>query len=636
MRKYEGRGAKIVTGITAVAAMNHILYISGLFNLIGFDIFLLQFRAGSLALVLLLVYLLYPFGRKASQNKLDWHDVIFMAMGVVPCVFMFFYSSELIIWHTKSYYTPALIAFIPLLISIIESVRRSSGKPIVIIGIIFFLYPLFQNYIPGVFGGKALPFAPYCSNLLKGTEYSILGTAFGAACSVIVIYCILGEFMSISGASDFFLDLAKCGLGKVRGGPAKVGVISASLFGMISGSVTAGVASTGSICIPMMTKSGYKDYFAGAVEAVACNGGQIMPPVMGLVVFVMADLTGISYGKIIVASIIPAALYYLALFIQVDMAAVKDGLKGLPATEIPAFRAIIKKGWKHIIPLLCLVILLMVLDYSPERAGLFAILVLLAVDFASSPKRERITLRKIIEALDRGMRIFLSPGIMTALIGIIMGAVMQTGIGVKLSSIFIEIAGGNLLVLLLLTAVATYILGMGLGSIPLYIMMVVLTAPALLDMGVGTLQAHLFVLWYGLTSFITPPVAIAIYVSIAISHSGLWKTGWEAMKLGMGTYIVPFLFVYKSGLLLEGSPASIVLAVITSLLSIAAVSYGASGYFLKRMSIVETVLWVAGGFLSFVTGILMYIGFGTLLAGIALHLISYRHDRRKLSAGTQP
>jgi len=633
MRKYTGTMAWVVEGIGIIVALYHLLFIGGILDKMGIHMYLLSYRAGSLAGLMLLVYLLYPATKKGLKKGLGWTDIVLMIMGVGPCVYLLLFTDQIIANHTQFDYLPALIATIPLIIAILEASRRTVDKAIVIIAILFFCYPLFQSYVPGVLGGRSFEISRFCSYLYTSLDNGIFGVAYGAAASIIITYVIFSQFLLATGAGKFFLNLALSLFGHVRGGTAKVAVVSSALFGTITGSVSANVAACGTVTIPMMKSAGYKAHFAGAVESIASNGGQIMPPVMGMVVFIMADLTGIDYWKICIASIIPAFLYYLALFVQVDLEAAKSGIKGLPKEQIPSFIKTFKDGWFYFLPLVVLVVLLVVFKYPVELAGLYSILAVILVTLFF--KEARLSPKKIGDSLYEGTRSFVMPAIVCALVGIIIGAVMQTGMGVKLSGVLIEIAHGNLYILLILTAVACYILGMGLSSIPLYIMMVVLTAPALLKMGVDVMPAHLFVLWFGLTSFITPPVAIAVFVACAISGASTWKTGWCAMKLGIGTYIIPFLFVMRPELLLLGNSDVIqtILACLLSIVGIAAVSIGVTGYFLKSTHWVKRVAFIISGLLLCVPIMIVNLIAIALLIILVAEQIITRQRVKVLSAG---
>ena len=614
---YRGKLRYFVDGAAVLVALYHIFFISGLADLLGIHLFLLRYRAGSLATVLFLVFLIYPANKKAIKNTLDWHDILFIIMGVAPCIYLFIFAEQLIANDQMFYYMPAIITFIPLLIALLEAARRITGIAIVIIASIFFFFPMFQSHIPGLLGGKSFTFPPIASLLLIDLNLGILGVAYGAASSIIIIFILFSNFLITSGASSFFLNLALSIIGPVRGGAAKVAVIASSFFGTLSGSVSANVAATGSITIPMMKNIGYKPSFSGAVEAVSSNGGQLVPPVMGMVAFVMADVTGIPYWRIAVASILPAVLYYVGLFIQVDMEAAKTGIKGLPRDQLPSFRETMKGGWFYLLPLAGLIVFLIALKYTPEVSGLYAIVTLFVVTLFT--KDGRLGPKKVTKALVGGARAFVMPAAICALLGIIMGSVMQTGVGIKISSFLIEISGGSILILLLLTAFVCYILGGEMGSIALYIMMVALTAPALLKAGIDTMPSHLFVLWYGLTSFITPPVCIAIYVACSISGSSIWKTAFTAMRLGIATYLVPFMFVYRPALLMIGSTREIVIAMLTCLVGISGIAVGVSGHFLVRLKWIEMVLFFCGGILliapflsSNLIGACLLIGMGLI------------------------
>ena len=614
---YKGKWRYVVDGAAILVALYHIFFISGLADFLGVHLFLLRYRAGSIVTVIILVYFMYPAQKKVVRTSPGRLDFLFMVMGIAPCIYLFIFSEQMIANDQMFYFVPAVLTFIPLMIALLEAARRITGIAIVVIALVFFLYPMFQSHIPGLLGGRSFDFAPISSLLLIDLNLGILGVAYGAASSIIIIFILFSNFLITSGASHFFLNLALSIIGTVRGGAAKVAVIASSFFGTLSGSVSANVAATGSITIPMMKSIGYKPSFAGAVEAVSSNGGQLVPPIMGLVTFVMADVTGIPYWKIAVASILPAVLYYVGLFVQVDMEAAKTGIKGLSRDQLPSFRETMKGGWFYLIPLAGLVVCLIVLKYQPEVSGLYAIVTLFVVTLFT--KDGRLGPKKIIKALVDGARAFVMPATVCALLGIIIGSVMQTGVGVKISSFLIEISGGSILILLLLTAFVCYILGGEMGSIALYIMMVALTAPALLKAGIDTMPAHLFVLWYGLTSFITPPVCIAIYVACSISGSGTWETAFTAMRLGIATYIVPFMFIYRPALLLIGSAGEVVTAMAACLLGVIGIAAGVSGYFLMRLNWIEIVAFFCGGILliapflsSNLVGVLVLTGTGLM------------------------
>lgn len=626
--------AWVVKSIAILIAFYHLLFVGGILDRMGIHLFLLSFRAGSLAGLLLLVFLLYPAKKMGAQDRLGWTDVLFMIMGVVPCVYMMLFATDFIEMHTRFEYLPATILTIPLLIALLEATRRTVDIAVVIIAVLFFFYPLLQTHVPGILGGKSFALPQFSSYLLTNLESGIFGVAYGAASSIILVYVIFSQFLLVSGAGKFFLNVALSLIGQVRGGPAKVAVVSSAFFGMISGTVSANVASTGSVTIPMMKATGYKPHFAGAVESVASNGGQIMPPVMGLVVFIMADLTGIDYWKICVASILPAILYFMGLFMQVDFEAARTGIKGLPREELPSFSKTMKKGWFYLAPLVALVFFLVVSKYPVELAGLYSIMIVIIVSLFS--KEARLGPQKIAGALIEGTRSFIMPAVVCGLVGVITGAVMQTGMGIKLSGFLIDIVAGNLYVLLLLTAVSCYILGMGLSSVPLYIMMVVLTAPALLKMGVDIIPAHLFVLWYGLTSFITPPVAIAVFVACAISGASTWRTGWTAMRLGIGTYFVPFMFVLRPALLVFGAdPQQIAIDFVSASIGIASVSAGFSGYLLLPVDWVGKTVFIIGGVFLFLPLLTMnMIGLVLVVIGI-LRQVWVRRRLREASVRIQ-
>jgi len=406
-----------------------------------------------------------------------------------------------------------------------------------------------------------------------------------------------------------------------------VAVVASGFMGMMSGATTANIASTGVFTIPLMKKTGYTPEFAGAVETVASNGGQIMPPIMGLVAFVMAEWLGIKYWNICLVSFIPAFLYFTAVFIMVDSEAARVGLRGMPRSECPPLLKTLKEGWIFLIPLFLLIFLLGVLMYTPETSVLYALAALLllsAIKWAIGvPKKGGSTAqgyaqtawRTGVAGLKGGGEGMIMPGIACACAGIIIGTLSVTQIGIVLSDAAVALAGGNQLILLALAAFACFILGMGMSSLPAYILVVIVVAPALLKFGVPPLASHLFIFWFAIVSFITPPVAIGAYVAAGIAGGSPMKTGLRAVRLGFCTFTLPFMLVYNPALILQGSAGEIILAVITSLVGVAFISWGIGGYFLRRENLWQQLLLLAAG-IMFITLQTQTVIIGLILGAI--------------------
>jgi TRAP transporter 4TM/12TM fusion protein len=447
-----------------------------------------------------------------------------------------------------------------------------------------------------------------------GHFYTSDGALFGLALEIFTVvvatYVIFGQFIQVSGAGDFFLKLGISLVGKYRGGPAKVAVVASSVFGTISGSSVANVVVDGPITINMMKGLGYRPAFAGGVEAAASNGGQIMPPVMGAAAFLMAEILGMPYWSVALAALLPAVLYYVALYCMLDFEAAKSGLRGLDPGEIPPFWTTLKSGWFFIIPILVLMVLIGHFGINVAKSGLYSLLVLIAVSYLR--KQTRIGPRKIKMALEQGALAFADLGAAAGVIGIIMSAVSLTGLGMSLSSGLIEASGGHLWLLLMLTALASILMGMGSSTLLVYIVLAMFVAPALVKMGVEPMAAHLFIFYFGCMSLVTPPVALAAYAAAVIAKADFWQTGWESSKLGIVGYIVPFIFVYQPALLLHGSTGEVVLAASTALLGTVALAGAVSGYFFG------TLRWWQRIVLGIASLTLIYPGWKTDLAGIVL------------------
>ncbi len=604
-------------GLAIVISIYHILQITGILNQIGIYILPQPFRASSFGLISILIFLWYPAGSKSpGANRV--FDILLILVTVLSCgYYTFFYES--VIWpHSLDAYASSvdIAAGIAVIFIAFETCRRTIGWPMVIAALLFVVHALAGCYFPGPFHGRCYTVQRLIYEIFIG-QNGIWGVALGVASTVVIVFILFGSFVKTFGAGIFFNDVAFSTLGRFRGGAAKGAILSSCLFGSINDSTAANVATTGCITIPLMKKMGFKPHFAGAVEAVAANGGQIMPPVMGVVAFIMAEFIGVPYGKICVAAFVPALLYYIGLYVMVDFESVKLGIFGLPKEKLPSFSAALKDGWYHIMPILGLVVFLVFLGYTPAKSGLLALGVLIVTCFLA--KRSRFEPRLIAESLSgiKGIAMVMPA---CAAAGIIIGSLGTTGLGLRLSSILVELAGGSMLMLLLLTALSSFILGMGLTSIPCYIILAVLVAPALEKMGASAMSAHLFVFYFGIISFITPPVAIAAFVAAGIAESSAWKTGWTATRLALVTFIVPFAFMYDNGLLLQGSVLQIAVACITAIVGSVCIAAGQPTYpfLMGRLRTIQAVLIFVGGIFLIFSGWHNIIGAALVLSGLGL------------------
>jgi TRAP transporter 4TM/12TM fusion protein len=399
---------------------------------------------------------------------------------------------------------------------------------------------------------------------------------------IVIAYILFGNLLAGVGGGEFITNVAMAGFGRFRGGPAKIAVIASSLFGTISGSAVANVMVDGWITIPLMKKTGYKPHVAGAIEATASTGGQIMPPVMGAAAFIIPEYTGIPYSKVALAAFIPACLYYICLFFQVDLEAGKTGLRGLPRDQLPPLRGILGQSYLFFVPLAVLVYALFILFLAPGKAALLAVASILFLSFF--PRQTRFRLSWILEALEKTGGGLLELTLVVAVAGLIIGVVNFSGLGFILPVILGRLGGGNLVLLLIIIAVANIILGMGMPTVAVYVLLAVLMAPALIQLGVGVLSAHLFILYYGILSMITPPVAFAAYAGAAIAGSDSMRTGYTCMRLGILAYIVPFLFIFSPALLLMGPTVDIIVSIITAIAGCFLLGCTLVGYLFRNLS----------------------------------------------------
>ncbi len=568
-----------------------------------------QYNALFLAFILLLVFLFVPATRSSPRTRLPWYDLLLILGSLAGTLYIYANFETITLQHSAWATVPEIALGIITLICVLEGARRTTGWAMVILALMFLAYARFGYLLPNPF------YVPEFSlSRLMATIYvfnkGIFSSILEMAATLIITFILFGSFLQASGAGNFFIRLSLALVGRFSGGPAKVSVISSALFGTISGSPTANVAVDGVITIPLMKSIGYRAHFAGAVEAVTSTGGAIMPPVMGVVAFLIADTTGLSYGRVALAAVIPAVLYFLCVFLQIHFEAVKRGLRGLPARELPALSEVLKEGWFFLLPIVLLVILMMVFQADPLQSVLAALAALIVV--SAFKKETRLGPKKFVTALEGGSYGVLEVGVLTALAGVVSASLSITALGLRLSSVIIAVSGGQLWAMLLLAGAACYFLGMGISSIAAYILLSILVAPTLVGMDVPILAAHMFIFYMGLTTFITPPFAPAVYVASGIAQAPMFKTGFQAMRLGIVLLVVPFMFIYRPALLWMGSPLEIAAAGISSIIGICALAGGIEGYLWKEANAGQRALMIAAAI------ILILPGWQTDVAGILL------------------
>ena len=533
------------------------------------------FRGTHLLFALVLIFLLYPRlgrGQGKPPGLLDWLLVAASAVTIGYLWLNHKYLYDRFVF-VDDLHTSDLVLGTAFILIVLEATRRAIGWAMPITALLFVAYALFV--------ARVAPSSVIEINYL--TTEGIFGIPLSVSATYVILFILFGAFVERSGAGKMFMDFALSLTGHSVGGPAKVAVITSGMFGTISGSAVANVMTTGTFTIPMMMRLGYRPAFAGAVEAVASTGGQIMPPIMGAAAFVMAEFLGVSYLTVAAFALIPALLYYVAVFVAVHFEALRTGMKGLPREECPRLAQVLKERGHLFIPLVIIVGVL-IAGYSAPFAALFGILSVVPVALLRKSTRSEINLRGVIDALESGARGALSIAAACACAGIVIGAIAQTGLGLTFTSFVLAVAQDSLIPALVLTMIAGIILGMGLPTTPAYIIQVALLVPALVKLGIVLQSAHLFVFYFAILSAITPPVALAVYAACGISRSNLWESGWAAVKLGATGYIVPFMFAFSPALLLMGPWGQVSLALLTALIGVTALAGSLHAYFLGPAS----------------------------------------------------
>ena len=568
--------------------------LSGIFFLlnipqyIGWLVFNEQYMGLFLGLALCATYLLIPARPSFGRRGFPWYDLIGAFAGLTVGLYIFVYYPS-VVNSLGDISTERVVLGCITVLLLAEASRRLVGWPLVIIAGCFLLYALFAYIFPGDFYGRGWSISRLATYLYLDAN-GIFGQALQVGASIVVVFVIFGEVLYVVGGAEFLSDFSLALMGRFRGGQAKIAIVSSSLFGNISGSAVANVVVDGAFTIPMMKKAGYPPPVAAAVEAVASTGGQIMPPVMGAAAFLIAEYLQIPYASVALAALVPAVLYYVTLFIQVDLLAAHNGIHGLPSNELPRLLPVLKRSATFVGPLAVLIVLMFVLNRRPEEAGLAAALVALIIGYLTpGVKIGRQELLKILTNSGRGM---LEIAAITGLAGVVIGVLQLTGLGFTLTLTLLNIGQSNALLLLFLTAIVSIILGMGMPTTAVYVLLAVLVAPGLAKLGILPIAAHLFIFYFGMLSMVTPPVCMASYAAASIGKTDPVKTGWQAMRLCAIAYIVPFLFVFSPALLLIGQWYEVVLSVVTAIIGAILLGVGIVGYLFRPIGWVKRSLFL--------------------------------------------
>ncbi|MBT2695552.1 TRAP transporter permease [Bacillus sp. ISL-55] len=585
-------------------------------------------RSIHLGFALALIFLLFPSRKKNLKvKKVAWYDLLLALLAIAVGAYWPVMIDELVNRVGRLTPTDFYIGIAAILL-VLEATRRTVGLPITVIAALFMAYALFGPYMPGFLAHRGLDLESLVQTMFFTTE-GILGTPLGVSSTFIFLFLLFGAFLVKTGVGQYFNDLAVAVAGKSTGGPAKVAIFSSALQGTISGSSVANVVTSGSFTIPMMKKLGYRKEFAGAVEAAASTGGQLMPPIMGAAAFLMVEFIGggITYWEIAKAATIPALLYFSGIWIMTHFEAKRIGLRGLSDEEMPDRKEVLKKIYL-LLPIL-IVILLMVSGMSIMRAALWSILSTIVVSAFS--KETRIGFKDAIDALVDGARTALGVAAATAAAGIIVGVVTKTGLGLKLANGLLDLSGGYLIPTLMLTMVAAIVLGMGSPTTANYVITSTIAAPAIILLGVPDLSAHLFVFYFGIIADITPPVALAAFAAAGVSGGEPLRTGVNSAKLAIAAFIIPYMFVLSPELLMiDTTWTELIWVVFSAISGMLAIGAGVIGYWLRKLQWWERVLGIVGGImLIYPEGMSDIIGLGLFVLLVALQLIIKDKDSVK-------
>lgn len=590
MRKLEGKTQTFIYVYVILMGLFH-LYTAVFGN---FEAYLQ--RTIHLTWVLPMAFLLYPATKSSPKDRPTLMDWFLAILSTAPGIYGIVNYNEIVsrIVQVDPLTQAQLILGLLLTIMLLEATRRVVGLPLAIIAAFFAGYMYFGSYLPGVLKGLQFTLAEVVEEIYLTGE-GIFSIPLGVSATFVIIFLIFGGFLEKSGIGEYFMEFAQAFAGTTPGGPAKIAVVSSCLFGSISGSAVANVYGTGTFTIPLMKRLGYPAYFAGAVEAVASSGGQIMPPIMGAGAFIMASLLGIQFREVIIAAAFPALLYYGAVFLMVHLRAVKTGIKGLKPEELPSKSYVLKNIYK-LIPIVGLLWMLLS-GYTPMLAAVMGILMAWGVSLFD-PKR-RMGIKSILDAIYTGALNITVVAIACAAAGIIVGSVSLTGFGFKFVGLVFSLARDIPFLALLLIMIVSLVLGMGLPTTGAYILAAALGVPALTKLGFAPLSAHLFVFYFAIISAITPPVALAAYAASSIAGAHPNKTGFQAMRLGILAFIVPYAFCYDKGLILHGTMLENLAAIAGGISAALALGFAMEGFMTRALKPYERALFILSGLAAF-------------------------------------
>ncbi len=600
---------KVLYAAGLLFTLYHLAYASNIRYLMMVN---LKHHAIHVGAMLIMGFLMYPAFKHSSRKSVAWYDWIFIALSAVMPVYVFVRYPTFVSTGFKASTLDIVMGTI-LVVLVLEIARRICGPALPILSIIFLIYGVFGRSFPGVFMHRGYSWSKIITYLTTDI-YGIYGSSVKVSATYIVLFIIFGEVMNKCGMGQFFNDAASALAGHTKGGPAKVAVLASGFLGSINGSAIANVVTTGTFTIPLMKKTGYSKEFAGAVEATASVGGQLLPPIMGAAAFVMAETLGVQYGVVVKAAVIPALIYYLGIIIQVHMRACKDGLLGMPKDQLPKIGTVMRQRGHLIFPIAFLLYML----FFSGKTVLFSAFwtIMLTIVIAEILPISRMNLRDICDAFVAGAKSTISVAAACACVGIIVGVCGLTGFALNVASTIVSIGQNSLFLTLLFTMITCMILGMGLPSIPSYLITATIAAPALVKLGIPAMAAHMFCFYFAMFANLTPPVALAAFAAAGLSGGDPMKTGFASVKLALAGFIVPFMFVYNQQLMLEDVTFLIGLRVMaTACIGVFLIATATEGYLYGKVNPILRIVSFIGAYLLIDSGLL------TDIAGIGIFVI---------------
>jgi len=590
----------VVAALAAVSALAAIVWSSSLPLWVGWRLYSEQVLIVVLAASMAIVFLTVPFKRRETTARPapGRIDILLAAAALGFGLYLtirFPVLAENVFYHPREALTVSLIGLALLL----ESIRRSLGWSLIVILGIVCLYALFSGELQGPLQSRSIRWDRLVTFLILDSA-ALAGSALYIAVAVVVPFLILAQLLLMTGGSAFFADLSIALTGRARGGSAKIAILGSALFGSVSGSAVSNVASTGAITIPLMKEGGYRPKTAAALEASASTGGQLMPPIMGASAFLLAENLQVAYSEVVLAALVPSMLFYLSLFLFADFEAGRRGIAPVPTDRIPRLGEVMRRGWFLLVPFAVLLGSLFILGRRPETSALYAVLALFILSFFKTYEGNRINLSALATVLIRSGRAAVEVVLICAIAGLIIGLFARSGLSFGMGFFLVQLGKSSLILLLMVTAVVCILLGMGLPTVGVYLLLATLAAPPLIELGLAPMPAHLFVLYFGMMSMLTPPVAIAAFVAANMAKAPPMQSGFEAVRIAWPAFVVPFLFVASPGLLLAGPPGEIIVTVLATVAGVYLITAGLTGFVATSAGFGMRALLVISGILLIV------------------------------------